>query len=61
MTMTHEERRLARHLATAVVVKLIVLTALWWLFVHDARVAVDAERAAAQLVVAPMSPPGGTR
>jgi hypothetical protein len=58
--MTHDERRLVRHLATAVVVKLIVLTALWWLFFHDARVAVDAERTAAQLGT-PMSPPGGTR
>ena len=58
--MTHDERRLVRHLATAVVVKLILLTALWWLFVHDARVAVDAEQAAAQLGT-PVSPPGGTR
>jgi len=40
---------LLRHLATAVVVKLLVLTVLWWAFIRDGRVGVDAERAAAHL------------
>lgn len=42
--MTSADRRLLRHLVVAVVIKLIVLTALWWLFVRDTRVTVDATR-----------------
>lgn len=42
--MTPADRRLLRHLITAVVIKLVVLTALWWLFIRDARVAVDTDR-----------------
>lgn len=40
---------LLRHLVTAVVLKLVVLTVLWWAFIRDGRVGVDAERAAAHL------------
>lgn len=40
---------LLRHLAFAVALKLAVLSALWWAFVRDERVAVDAHRAAAHL------------
>ena len=46
--MTRDERRLVRHLVIAVTVKLALLTALWWLFVRDARFPVDADQTAAQ-------------
>lgn len=47
--MTEDERRLLRHLVTAVLVKLVVLVALWFAFVRDARVSVDTDRVAAQI------------
>ncbi len=40
---------LARHLAIAVALKLAALAVLWWAFVRDERVGVDADRAAAHL------------
>jgi hypothetical protein len=43
------DRRLARHLAIAVLLKLLALTALWWLFIREARVEVDADRAVSRL------------
>jgi hypothetical protein len=49
--MTAEERRLLHHLTIAVGLKLVVLTLLWWAFVRDDRVNVDAQRAAAQIGV----------
>jgi hypothetical protein len=54
--MTRDEQRLLRHLVIAVMVKLALLTALWWLFVRDV-LHVDAEQTAAQIGV-PSSPPG---
>jgi hypothetical protein len=47
--MTRDEQRLLRHLVIAVTVKLALLTALWWLFVRDDRVHVDADQTAAQM------------
>lgn len=47
--MTHDERRLLRHLVTAVLIKLAVLLVLWHAFVRDARVSVDTDRVAARL------------
>ena len=47
--MSSAERRLVRHLAIAIVLKLAVLAALWWAFVRDDRVGVDAEAAAAHV------------
>ena len=44
-----DENPLLRHLVIAVVLKLVVLTALWWAFVRDERVSIDVERAAAHL------------
>jgi hypothetical protein len=44
-----DESRLVRHLALAVALKLVVLGALWWVFVRDGRVDVDASRAAARI------------
>lgn len=48
------ERGLLRHLTLAIVIKLALITALWWAFIRDAKVAVDAGAMAAQ-VLAPAS------
>ncbi|QZI73310.1 hypothetical protein K5F93_14205 [Pseudomonas protegens] len=40
--MTHSDQRLRRHLLIAVLIKLAVLTVLWWLFIRDTHVSVDA-------------------
>ena len=48
------DRRLVRHLKLAVVLKVAVLLALWWAFVRDARVPVDAEAARLHLSPAPL-------
>jgi len=47
--MQSDPRRLVRHLAIAVALKLVVITALWFAFVQDARVVVGAEQAAAHI------------
>ncbi|XUM19825.1 cytochrome oxidase putative small subunit CydP [Bradyrhizobium oligotrophicum S58] len=44
------DRRLFRHLGVAIAAKLVLLLALWWAFVRDARIDVDAPTAAAHLV-----------
>lgn len=54
--MTRDEQRLLRHLVIAVAVKLAVLAALWWVFVRDQHVPVDAERSAQQLGITPAAP-----
>lgn len=51
--MTSVERRLLHHLVLAVGVKLLLLTLLWWGFVRDARVPMDAEVAGQHLGKAP--------
>ena len=48
------DRRLVREITLVIVLKLILITALWWAFVRDAKVAVDPGAMAAQ-VVAPAS------
>ncbi len=48
--MQFHDRSLIRKLAVVLVVKLLVLTGLWWAFVHEQRVPVDAETAAAQML-----------
>ena len=53
------DRRLVRHLLIIVAIKLAVLSALWWVFVRDHRVPVDAERAADRLIVTPSAAQGG--
>jgi cytoskeletal protein RodZ len=58
--MRLDESRLVRHLVWVVVIKLIVLVALWWWFVRDQRVTLDAT-AAAQHVAAPVPVSGGSR
>ncbi|AVU77480.1 hypothetical protein FHJ31_15770 [Pseudomonas sp. Fig-3] len=39
--MTISDKRLRRHLLTAVLIKLLVLAVLWWLFIQDFHVSVD--------------------
>ena len=39
--MTFSDKRLRRYLLTAVLIKLMLLTVLWWLFIRDSRVSVD--------------------
>ncbi|MCO5399896.1 cytochrome oxidase putative small subunit CydP [Ralstonia soli] len=51
--MSPNDRRLVRHLLIVVTIKVAVLGALWWVFVRDARVPVDAERAADRLGIPP--------
>ena len=48
------DRRLVREITLVIVLKLILITALWWAFVRDAKVPVEAGAMAAQ-VVAPAS------
>jgi len=47
--MPRDERRLVRHLAWVVVIKLLALVGLWWVFVRDQRVSTDAATAAQHL------------
>lgn len=54
--MTAVERRLLRHLVTAVLLKLAVLVVLWWLCVRDARVPVSAPALDARLHQTPAHP-----
>ena len=48
------DRRLVREITLVIILKLILITALWWAFIRDAKVAVDPGAMAAQ-VVAPAS------
>lgn len=48
---------LVRHLTLAVVLKLVVLMALWWAFVRDGRIDVDATRTATHLSTAAEASP----
>jgi multidrug resistance efflux pump len=54
--MTRNDHRLLRHLVIAVVVKLLILTALWWFFIRDNRVPVDADTSAQQMGLSPAIP-----
>ncbi len=47
--MRNSDKRLVRHLLIAVLVKLVLLAGLWWLFIRDARVDVDAAAIASRL------------
>lgn len=42
--MKHEEQNLVRHLAIAIVIKIMLLIALWFIFIRDARVHLDADQ-----------------
>lgn len=54
--MNPSDQRLLRHLTLAVVIKLVLITALWWAFIRDAKVAVNPGVMAAQV-----STPASTR
>lgn len=58
--MQNEERRLVRHLAWVVIVKLVVLTAIWWAFVREQRVSADVNATAAHLTAPESVPEQGT-
>jgi hypothetical protein len=51
--MDTRDRHLLHKLAAVLLLKLLVLTALWWGFVRDQRVPVDAGRAALQVLGTP--------
>ena len=53
MPMTPQDKTLVKKLTLALLVKLVVLFGLWWGFVREQRVAVDAQTAATQLLGAP--------
>jgi hypothetical protein len=60
--MTRADSRLVRHLAIAILVKLALLMLLWWGFVRDQRVNVDADRAASHIdATAPISNEGAAK
>ncbi|MBH2018717.1 cytochrome oxidase putative small subunit CydP [Polaromonas sp.] len=48
--MKPQDKTLLQKLALALVIKLLLLAALWWGFVRDQRVVVDGDAAAAQLL-----------
>ncbi len=48
--MTSSDKRLLRNLLLAVLIKLVVLGALWWLFIRDAGVGVDDNGVAERLI-----------
>jgi hypothetical protein len=50
MFMNLQDRTLVRKLAFVLVLKVVVLVALWWFFVHEQRVAIDGAGIAAQLL-----------
>lgn len=51
--MNRQNLPLPRKLAIVLVIKLAVLTGLWWGFVRDERVPVDTDSAAARLLGTP--------
>ncbi len=52
------DKPLARNLALVLLLKLALLLALWWGFVREQRVPVDADKIAAQLLQAVTSAEG---
>lgn len=54
--MNFQDRSLVRKLTTVLVIKLAVLTALWWFFVRDQRVPMDVDAAASQMLGAKPAP-----
>lgn len=52
--MKLSDHALLRHLIFVVVIKIALITALWWAFIRDAKVVVDPSAMAAQ-VVTPIS------
>jgi hypothetical protein len=55
------DKTLARKLALVLLLKLALLLALWWGFVREQRVTVDADNVAAQLLQGVPTPAQGAR
>ncbi len=55
------DKTLVRKLAFVLLVKLALLLALWWGFVREQRVAVDADQVAAQLLQGIRTHPQGAQ
>lgn len=53
--MTEQDRRLTKHLAVAILLKLLVLLLLWQVFIRGQRVEVDSQHMAE--IVAPAAAP----
>lgn len=58
--MSPADQRLLRHLVTAVLLKLAVLTVLWWAFVRDGVVEAGSQQTADHLVAPASRPPAPT-
>lgn len=54
--MNLEDRKLRNDIAVVIVIKLIVIVALWWGFFRGETVAVDVTSATAHLVLTPNPP-----
>jgi hypothetical protein len=52
--MTHLDRRLARQLGLAMLVKLALLAVLWWAFVRPVHIDVSAEGLSARIGATPL-------
>lgn len=55
------DKTLARKLALVLLVKLALLLALWWGFVREQRVTIDADKVAAQLLHGVPTPTQGAK
>jgi hypothetical protein len=55
------DKPLTRKLALVLLLKLALLLALWWGFVREQRVTVDADKVAAQLLQAVQTPTQGAK
>ncbi len=55
--MSPSDRTLVKKLGIALVIKLVALVVLWFVFIRDAHVDVDAPQTAAHLVNAPSARP----
>ncbi len=63
--MNLTDRRLVREIVIVIIIKLMLITALWWLFVRDSKVAVDpaamaTQIAAPQKIISPHPQPSTT-
>ena len=58
--MTISDKRLLRQLITAVLIKLLLLSVLWWLFIRDSHVSVDSNTIGARFGV-PTSTQGASK
>jgi hypothetical protein len=55
------DKTLARKLALVLLLKLALLLALWWSFVREQRVTVDADKVASQLLQSLPTPAQGVK